>query len=118
MKTVVALVETQPETIQQDYKRVMSLANLPRAARQPSEPKAHAILVDAPNRHFTPGFGATPWQLDCVLNQLGEDAAVAQVAIINEGGISSIADLNMGAAMNPQYGAVGAQADAAFVALV
>ena len=63
MRAVVALVEASPETIVEDYARVLGLAGL-------KEILADSPVALVPQTHsqgFFPGAGSPPWQLDGVL---------------------------------------------------
>jgi hypothetical protein len=66
MRSVVALVEARPETIIEDYQRVMGLAGL--SSLTGGDP---VVLVPrGGNGAWTPGTGSPPWQLDGVLTWL------------------------------------------------
>jgi uncharacterized protein (DUF362 family) len=60
-KAKVAVLKTQPETVLQDYQRLMEMAQV-RAALDPS---STTILKDNISWHFPfPGANTTPWQLE------------------------------------------------------
>lgn len=82
MRTVVALVEARPETIADDYRRVMDLAGLPgaSAANRPQ------LLMSTGSTAFRPGWGTTPWQLSGALGWLGEAASETAVVGVDEHG--------------------------------
>lgn len=66
MRSVVAIVETRPETVLADYGRVMGLAGL--AAGVQGRPIA--LLPTAQRLRWFPGSGTPPWQLAGVLSTL------------------------------------------------
>ena len=78
MRTTVALVEARPETISEDYRRVLDLSGLSNllAGEVPH------LLVGTGNSGFEPGWSATPWQMHAVLNWLGQQAAGATAAAV------------------------------------
>lgn len=63
----VAVVSATPETILEDYSRVLTLAGLAEIA-SPSRPPA--ILLDLVWNRYQPAAGPTPWQLEGVLGAL------------------------------------------------
>lgn len=76
MRAVVALVEARPETIIEDYDRVLRLAGLDRVL--PDGPVALAAQVVSGG--WFPGAGSPPWQLDGVLTWLAKRSSSAQDA--------------------------------------
>lgn len=66
MRSVVAIVETRPETVLTDYRRVMGLAGLAGAVRE----RPVALLPAARESRWFPGSGSPPWQLAGVLSTL------------------------------------------------
>ncbi len=66
MRAIVALVEARPETIVEDYARVLGLAGL--ADTLGDDPVA--LIPQAHARGWFPGEGSPPWQLDGVLGWL------------------------------------------------
>ncbi len=57
----VAVLRTQPETVLQDYERLLELAGV----RQALDPKATTILKDNISWHYPmPSANTTPWQLE------------------------------------------------------
>ncbi len=82
MRTVVALVETRPETITEDYRRVLDLAGLDSIVL--AEPPQ--VLLASDSAGFRPGWGATPWQLNAVLAWLGEQARDSSVVAVDQRG--------------------------------
>ena len=63
-KAKVAVLKTQPETVLQDYQRLMEMAQV-RAALDPS---STTILKDNISWHFPfPGANTTPWQLEATI---------------------------------------------------
>ena len=66
MRAVVALVETRPETIIEDYGRVIELAGL--AEMMGDSPVT--LVPQARSGGWFPGTGSPPWQLDGVLTWL------------------------------------------------
>lgn len=73
MRAVVALVETGPETISEDYRRVMDLAGMPRITGDGPT----ALVPVARTGGWLPGAGSPPWQLDGVLAWLEKNSASA-----------------------------------------
>lgn len=69
MRAVVALVEARPETIIEDYQRVIGLARL--AAPLGREPVV--LVTDGGSGPWAPGAGSPPWQLDGVLSWMQEN---------------------------------------------
>ncbi len=67
----VAVVSTTPETILEDYRRLLRLAGLEGALTASSPP---VVLVDLPWERFQPAVGVPPWQLEGVLRALDEAA--------------------------------------------
>lgn len=89
MRTVVALVEARPETIQQDYQRVLTLAKFPCLLSRPTAQDPLSIWVDHPSHSFRPGYGATPWQLAGVLSHLADSLEdTCLVAVSGHGAVS------------------------------
>jgi hypothetical protein len=85
MRTVVSLVEVRPETVRDDYRRALELADLPSRP----DPSPCLLLTRAPAGGFLPGFGSPPWQLDAVLDYLGpatEQEAVARLLPVQDQG--------------------------------
>lgn len=66
MRAVVALVEARPETIIEDYQRVMDLAGLDESVGR----NASALIPQARPGGWLPAAGSPPWQLDGVLSWL------------------------------------------------
>ncbi|MBU2502769.1 DUF362 domain-containing protein [bacterium] len=64
MRPVVALVEARPETILDDYRRLLDLAGLEVGDSRP-------LSLMTPGERDCPGFVAPPWQIDGVLRALG-----------------------------------------------
>jgi len=61
LRSKVAVLRTQPETVLQDYERLLELAGV----RQALDPKATTILKDNISWHYPmPGANTTPWQLE------------------------------------------------------
>ena len=60
-KSKVAVLFTKPETVLQDYERLMHLADV----KQHLDPSATTILKDNISWHFPfPSANSTPWQLE------------------------------------------------------
>jgi uncharacterized protein (DUF362 family) len=60
-RATVAVLRTRPETVLQDYERLMELAGV----RQALDPSAKTILKDNISWHFPfPSANTTPWQLE------------------------------------------------------
>ena len=74
MRAVVALVEARPETIIEDYDRVIRLAELDRVVADGSV----ALAAQAVTGGWFPGSGSPPWQLDGVLTWLGNRPSSTQ----------------------------------------
>lgn len=90
MRAVVALVEARPETIIEDYQRVIGLANL--AVSAGSDPVV--LVTGGGSGPWAPGAGSPPWQLDGVLSwvqgNLPESGkAPVVMAATGDGGASS-----------------------------
>ena len=66
MQATVALVTARPETILDDYRRVMELAGI----AVPSFTGRPALLAGRERGGWFPGSGSPPWQLDGVLQAL------------------------------------------------
>jgi hypothetical protein len=82
------LVEARPETIAEDYRRVLDLAGLGAAL---NEGPLQILLANAA-QGFAPGRGATPWQLEETLTWLGDKASQATVGTLGERGLSATLD--------------------------
>jgi hypothetical protein len=67
MRSVVALVEARPETIVEDYQRVLDLAGWSQVP--PDDPVA--LVVRGGTGAWKPGTVSPPWQLDGTLSWLG-----------------------------------------------
>jgi len=76
MRAVVALVEARPETIIEDYGRVIELAGLAEMLRD----SPVALVPQARPGGWFPGAGSPPWQLDGVLTWLDKHRGPAQNA--------------------------------------
>jgi len=68
MRAVVALVEAGPDTIIEDYGRVLDLAGLPLTAGG----EGIALVPQTCSGGWLPGAGSPPWQLDGALTWLGK----------------------------------------------
>ena len=86
MRTTVALVEARPETILADYGRVLDLSGLSKLL----DGEIPRILVAADKGGFAPGWKATPWQLDGVLDWLGPQAETAEVVAVGARGAGAL----------------------------
>jgi len=72
MRSVVSLVEARPETIAEDYRRVLDLARL----NPVQEGGGRAVLAaQSTAGGWFPGAGSPPWQLAGVLDWLAESSA-------------------------------------------
>jgi len=84
MRAVVALVEARPETIIEDYGRVIELAGL--SGMLADSPVA--LVPQARPGGWFPGAGSPPWQLDGVLTWLDKrggaqrDAAAGKTSVV------------------------------------
>lgn len=85
MRTIVALVETRPETVGEDYRRVLQLAEIDAVL----DPDRLQILLAEADQGFAPGRGAAPWQLEGTLAWLGDRARAATVGTLNEQGLGA-----------------------------
>jgi len=85
MQATVALVQARPETILEDYRRVMELAGL-----GPSNwPACPFLLAGQDRAGWFPGNGCPPWQLDGVLQALGGGPSDANFAASRQTGSHS-----------------------------
>ncbi len=71
MLPVVAMVAARPETIADDYRRVLKLSGLDDFIRE----RNPVLVPGAAYAGWRPGFGTTPWQLDCALTANPEGGA-------------------------------------------
>jgi len=88
MRTLVALVEARPETIAEDYRRALDLAQLDTAVGD----VAPRVMMASETTGFVPGWGATPWQLDGTLAWLVERARQSQVLTVTAAGAGLLPD--------------------------
>lgn len=66
-KTKVAVLKTKPETVVEDYIRLMEMAEF----KNYLDPKATTILKDNISWHFPfPGANSTPWQIEATIQGL------------------------------------------------
>lgn len=66
-RAVVAVVATRPETVVEDYQRVMELAGV----AQHLAPRTETLLkINISWQHWYPGCSTAPWQLEGVINGL------------------------------------------------
>ncbi len=86
MRTVVALVEARPDTVNEDYRRVLNLAGL--SGVLGGEPPR--VLIAAGDSGFVPGWGATPWQLAETLAWLGEQTRPVPVSAVSGRGAGPV----------------------------
>jgi hypothetical protein len=106
MRTTVALISARPDTIVEDYGRLLDLAGLlPVASDRPPR-----LLVDAVDG-FRPGWSATPWQLDGVLAALGDEVTRCRVAGLGERGAGSVAAGGPWAEVMARHGVASGAAD-------
>ncbi len=70
MKSKVAVLKTNPETVLEDYKKLMHLADY-----QKHLPKENdtALKINISWHHFYPACSTTPWQLEGVIKTLLDD---------------------------------------------
>ena len=66
-KSKVAILRTSPETVGEDYRRLMELASC-RDALEPG--RTTAVHVSLSRTHFFPSCSTPPWQLDGILGML------------------------------------------------
>ena len=69
MRPVVAIVATRPETVAEDYRRLLDLAGF---APDP-DGRGQLVAAQAQGRGWLSGSGCPPWQLDAVLERLSPD---------------------------------------------
>ncbi len=69
-KTTVAIVRTSPETVLEDYHRVMNLAGYREHIAKDADT---ALKVNISWHFFFPGCSTTPWQLDGVIRAMKRD---------------------------------------------
>lgn len=86
MRTTVALVEAHPESIAQDYRRLLDLAGL----LPGTGVDGPSVILGTGAGGFQPGWGATPWQLDATLTSLGERAAGCRVCRMSATGAGPV----------------------------
>lgn len=80
-RSTVAVLFTKPETVINDYKRLMDLAGLERTLPKDKT----VILKDNISWHFPmPGANTTPWQLEAVIQYLQEHAYRKTVCVQNK----------------------------------
>ncbi|HEY3251518.1 MAG TPA: DUF362 domain-containing protein [Ignavibacteria bacterium] len=81
MKSKVAVLKTTPETILDDYIRLMEMAEFQTAL----DPKAATILKDNISWHFPfPGANTTPWQLEAAVMGLKKNSYNDIVCVQNK----------------------------------
>ncbi|UCE58931.1 MAG: DUF362 domain-containing protein [Phycisphaerales bacterium] len=66
----VAVVRTSPETVLEDYHRVMNLAGYQDAIAKDADT---ALKINISWHHFFPGSSTTPWQLEGVIRAMKRD---------------------------------------------
>ena len=66
MRSVVALLKARPETINNDYRRLLGLAGL----NFPSDPETILMALEARQPSWVPGLVCPPWQVAGVLDSL------------------------------------------------
>ena len=77
----VAVLFTKPETVLDDYERLMELAGV----RQALDPSARTILKDNISWHFPfPSANTTPWQLEGTIQALARRGFTDQVCVQNK----------------------------------
>lgn len=83
-KSIVAVMKTKPETVLEDYKKLMQMAGIENAL----DKSKTTILKDNISWHFPyPGANTTPWQLEATINTLrdlnfGEVTAVQNETVV------------------------------------
>lgn len=70
MKSKVAVLKTRPETVLEDYKKLMNLAEY---QKHLPKDKDTALKINISWHHFYPACSTTPWQLEGVIQTLLED---------------------------------------------
>lgn len=80
MRPVVALVEARPETILDDYRRLLDLAGLGAGELRP-------LSLMTPGDRDCPGFLTPPWQIDGVLRALGAGTWADVQGLAGPGGV-------------------------------
>ena len=91
IRTTVALVEAHPNTIGEDYRRVMHPAGLGSALGN----QELSVMLSTHEAGFLPGWSSPPWQLDAALKWLGPQAARASVVAVGSGGVGPVPALTM-----------------------
>ena len=111
MHSVVAVVETRPETVVEDYRRLLELARLPQIADDKS-----LLLVGRSAAGVTGGPGSPPWQPDGVLTWLQRQGIEPTriEAAVDRSGAGLRPALVQGAAWRDVLAGHGLAADAAF----
>ena len=80
-KSKVAVLKTEPETVIEDYKRSMRMAEYQKFLKKGKT----TILKDNISWHFPyPGANTTPWQLEAVIQCLREDGYDDIVCVQNK----------------------------------
>lgn len=69
-KSVVAILKTKPETVVEDYHRLMNLAGYQNVVDREADT---ALKVNISWHFFYPGASTTPWQLDGVIRAMKTD---------------------------------------------
>lgn len=81
-RTTVAVLRTSPQTVREDYAKVMHLAG----CQKHLDPEARDILkIDLSWREWYPAASTAPWQLESVLAALEADGANIAAASITAG---------------------------------
>jgi hypothetical protein len=78
VRTVVAIIEARPETIAEDYRRLLDLSGIP--APNPVAGPITLAAQAAPDGWF-PGAGSPPWQLAGLLDHCGPQGSGSRVKV-------------------------------------
>lgn len=76
MKSKVAVLKTNPETVLEDYKKLMHLADY---KKHLPKDKDTALKINISWHHFYPACSTTPWQLEAVIKTLLDDGYKADL---------------------------------------
>ena len=104
MRATVALVETRPETVREDYARVLKLAGFAR----PEPLASRLVLGTGPGGAWFPGAAATPWQVTAACEHFAAGASPLVFAMDEQGRPAAGPEPALAAALAPT-GAIWAE---------
>ncbi len=107
MRTTVAIVEVQPDTVGEDYRRVLKLSGVARILAG----QAPTVMLGSGGPGFRPGWDAAPWQLDAALDQLATGPDPLAVVAVGDGGPGAVPGDNIWQDTLARHGACSAAAD-------